>query len=38
VTTLAGVDRKTVRRYVQAAQDVGLASLGRPVSMERSQA
>jgi DNA-binding IclR family transcriptional regulator len=24
VTTLAGVDRKTVRRYVQAAQDVGL--------------
>jgi hypothetical protein len=30
VTTLAGVDRKTVRRYVQAAQDVGLVGEDGP--------
>ncbi len=30
VTTLAGVDRKTVRRYVQAAQAAGLVRDGGP--------
>ena len=30
VTTLAGADRKTVRRYVQAAQSAGLARDGGP--------
>ena len=28
VTTLAGADRKTVRRYVQAARDAGLVREG----------
>lgn len=30
VTTLAGADRKTVRRYVQAAREAGLLREGGP--------